>query len=117
MLKPMFMALAVFSAAACTAQPEEPKNMDDKTQKLEGWRVGKVVYNDFEGGFYGVIAENGEKVLPMNWPKEMRSVNAKVKFKGKPVKDMMTTRQWGTLYQIKEIKLIEKGDGAGGNTF
>lgn len=88
------------------------ENVD--AQQLD-WITGRVVFNDFEGGFYGIITENGEKLLPMNMDKSLMRENNKVALKGKYEKDLMTTRQWGKPFIIIEIKLLEKGKGGSKN--
>lgn len=73
------------------------------------WQTATIKYFDFEGGFFGLITENGEKLLPMNLPAEFRQNGAVVKISGAIQNDMMTTRQWGTPFNIAEIKLIKAG--------
>jgi hypothetical protein len=73
------------------------------------WQTATVKYMEFEGGFWGLVTENGQKLLPMNLAKEFRQLGAVVKFQGQVKGDMMTIQQWGTPFQITEITLIKAG--------
>lgn len=79
------------------------------TQMMKQWQKGKVVFNEFEGGFFGIVTDSGEKLLPMNLKTEYRQAGAIVKFKGKKNNDVMTIQQWGTPFTIESIELISKG--------
>jgi len=73
------------------------------------WQTATVKYMEFEGGFWGLITENGQKFLPMNLAKEFRQLDAVVKFKGQVKGDIMTIQQWGTPFQITEMTLLKEG--------
>lgn len=36
---------------------------------------GRVVYNDLEGGFWGIIDEDGKKYVPVNMPEQLKIEN------------------------------------------
>jgi hypothetical protein len=92
----------------------EGQAMEIVKDKLAGWQQGKVQFLNLEGGFYGIITETGQKLLPMNLPAEYRQNGAVVRVKGK-VKNVMTIQQWGTPFTISDIELISKGSGSGDN--
>jgi len=71
--------------------------------------IATVKYMNFEGGFFGVISEEGKHWLPLNLNKEFQQEGAVIKVKGKAVKDMMTIQQWGTPFSITHIELIKAG--------
>jgi len=73
------------------------------------WQRGRVQFLNLEGGFYGIITDSGQKILPMNMAKEFAQNGAIVRIKGK-VKDVMTIQQWGTPFTITEIELITPGN-------
>ena len=85
---------------------QEQNNM--KTEAAEMIQV-KVVYLDFEGGFYGLITNEGKKLLPMNLAKEYKIADTILEVQGQEVTDMATTKQWGTLFKLSNIKLIKLG--------
>jgi hypothetical protein len=82
------------------------KSSDDKNQ----WQMGTLTFLNFEGGFFGLVTDQGNKLLPMNLPKKFQQHKAKVKFKGEIQKGMFTIQQWGTPFKISAIELIELGD-------
>lgn len=45
------------------------------------WRKGEVRFFNLEGGFYGLIADNGDKLLPMNLNKNISSMALSFNFK------------------------------------
>ena len=100
------------------AQPD--KTMPDKTMDVsqtktvkeyqqQGWKTGKVHYLNFEGGFYGIVTDQNEKLLPMNLPKAYRIEGTVLALKGEFMTDMLTTQQWGKLFKISDYKVLEVG--------
>ncbi|WP_286264281.1 hypothetical protein [Thalassotalea atypica] len=73
------------------------------------WRKGEVRFFNLEGGFYGLIADNGDKLLPMNLNKKYKQHGAIIQFQGHYIKDMMTIQQWGQVYKITKVQLIKAG--------
>jgi len=68
--------------------------------------TGKVVFNDFEGGFYGILADDGGKYDPTNLPAEFRKAGRRVSVVARKKPDMMSFHQWGTIVEIVEIKRL-----------
>lgn len=75
----------------------------------EKWQSATITYMDFEGGFFGLITDDGEKLLPMNLDVQYRQEGAIVKIQGHTINDMMTIQQWGTPFKITKIELIKAG--------
>lgn len=117
MLKALILFLIALSIASCELNAYSAKNVmevepiSDANQALK-WRKGEVRYLDFEGGFYGVFAQNGDKLLAVNLPREYMQDGAVIEFQGKEIKDMMTTKQWGTVFEISASRLIKPGTGS-----
>ena len=42
--------------------------------------TGTIQYNDFEGGFYGIVRDNGEAYDPINLPTEFEEDGLRVKY-------------------------------------
>ena len=80
--------------------------LEDETQQ---WRQARVHFLNLEGGFYGLITEDGTKLLPMNLAKAYRQHGATIKFKGELKKGMLTIQQWGTPFKLTEVELVTKG--------
>jgi len=109
-VKFLFVLPFLFFIQACNAMPTEDVKpvMQKKPQEMQ-WRTGTIQFMEFEGGFFGLVTDKGEKLLPMNLAKEYQQVGAIVKVQGKFVTDMMTIQQWGTPYKITKIELIKAG--------
>jgi len=73
------------------------------------WVEVKVVYLNFEGGFYGLVTKNGKKLLPMNLAKEYRIEDTILKIKADKVEGLVTIQQWGVPYKLTDVKLIKLG--------
>jgi inhibitor of cysteine peptidase len=66
--------------------------------------TGKVVYNNLEGGFFGIVADDGKAYDPTNLPAEFRKAGMRVSAVIKKRPDMMSFHQWGTIVEIIDIK-------------
>ena len=71
---------------------------------------------NLEGGFFGLVSNEGKHWLPLNLNKEFQQHGAVIKVKGNPVKGMMTIQQWGTPFSITHIELIKAGKKIAGNS-
>lgn len=65
--------------------------------------TGTVKYINLEGGFYGIITDNGKKIYPINLPNEYKTDGLRVKFKARILRNV-TTQMWGTPVEIIEIR-------------
>lgn len=66
--------------------------------------TGKVEYFTFEGGFYGIIGDDGNNYEPMNLPEQFQRQDCKIKFIGIIRTDAMSVHNWGTIIELKEIE-------------
>jgi hypothetical protein len=86
----------------------------DKTNiiaKGEGIMLqGTVRYMNLEGGFWGIVADNGQKILPKNLPAEYRKDGLRLSFSAQEITGMMTIQQWGTLSSLSDISVIGQVD-------
>jgi heat shock protein HslJ len=55
---------------------------------------GTVLYIDLEGGFYGIVADDGTHYYPLNLPAEYAKDGARVIFSARQ-EDVATTAMWG----------------------
>ena len=70
---------------------------------------GTIRYFDLEGGFYGIVTQQGQKLLPLNLSKAYQQDGAVVKVKGELQQGMMTIQQWGTPFKISHIEIVTLG--------
>ena len=73
------------------------------------WQSVTVKYLDFEGGFFGLVAKGGEKLLPMNLAKKYQVDGSTLKVRGHIIEGMMTIQQWGTAFEVTDVELIKLG--------
>ncbi|WAI02328.1 hypothetical protein [Methanogenium organophilum] len=64
---------------------------------------GTIVYQNLEGGFYGIVTDDGTPYLPLNLPDEFAQDNLSITFTGVAKTDVMTIQQWGTPLELTEI--------------
>ena len=65
--------------------------------------TGTVVYNDLEGGFYGILTDDGTRYLPLNLPDAFAEDNLAITFTGIPREEVATIQQWGIPLELTEI--------------
>jgi hypothetical protein len=64
---------------------------------------GTIVHISVEGGFFGIIADDGKKYLPLDLPKEFQRDGLKVEFEGKFRPDIMGIHMWGKYIGITKM--------------
>lgn len=72
------------------------------TPEISG--TGTVTYIDLEGGFYGIVADDGTHYLPLDLDEAYQQDGLKVQFTLSPAEDMMTIQQWGTPVYVVSIE-------------
>ncbi|NMP33020.1 hypothetical protein HII17_15795 [Thalassotalea sp. M1531] len=109
-LKHIVLLFALISPiSSCSTTNIRENEVTVEQLKQQGWQIGTVTYQSFEGGFYGITSEKGDKYLVLNLPSEMKVANSLVAFKGQLNKDIMTIQQWGTPFKLSDIKMLKKG--------
>lgn len=84
------------------------KNILNNNHLITG--KGMIVYQDLEGGFYGIIGDNDKNYLPVNLKSdfpEFRQDSLEVKFEGEKCEEQASVYMWGTLIELTEIKELE----------
>ena len=92
-----------------TVHSDEPLTMPKTVHEQQVWHQATVKYFNLEGGFYGLITHDGQRLLPLKLVKEFRQEGAIVKVKGQFKRDVITTKQWGIPFEIEETILIKAG--------
>lgn len=93
------------------ASSEEPKPVQEKSMKnLSNYSYkGTIRYMNMEGGFYGIVTDKGEKLLPIGLEKKYFVEGTVISFSGKYVEGMMTIQQWGKPFKVDKVQLISLG--------
>ncbi len=89
----LLATVAAVCICGCLGEPEPPT--------VSG--SGTVQYIDLEGGFYGIVADDGTRYLPLNLPEEFSEDGLAVEFTGYLREDVVSIQQWGTPLEITEI--------------
>ncbi|MBC8043144.1 MAG: hypothetical protein IAF08_06840 [Rhizobacter sp.] len=68
--------------------------------------IGTITYLNFEGGFYGIVADGEKKYDPVSLPEEFKQDGLKVKFDAQIKRGAMSIRQWGKIVEIRKIEKL-----------
>ncbi len=63
---------------------------------------GRVTFVSLEGGFYGIVADDGRRFDPVNLPPAWEKEGLKVRFRGRPQPGRIGFHMWGTAIEIVE---------------
>ncbi len=66
--------------------------------------TGEIRYMDFEGGFFGIVADDGTQYLPSGLPEKYMVDGLKVSFSGIAHAPEANIRMWGTPLDIRSIR-------------
>ncbi|WP_444995031.1 hypothetical protein [Aliikangiella sp. IMCC44359] len=111
-------SIAILSLISCQQNTSQPKNalaeestnnIDKKNMIQSPTYKGTIKHFSHEGGFFGIVTNQGKKLLPLNLDKKFKQDGAIIEFSGHINEDVMTIQQWGKPFEIKEIMIIKKG--------
>ncbi|MFZ0456038.1 MAG: hypothetical protein WCE54_18580 [Ignavibacteriaceae bacterium] len=68
--------------------------------------IGTIKYVNLEGGFYGIVSDNGQKLDPVNLKDEFKKDGLRVKFVYSLKKRGSNIHQWGEVIEIISIRKI-----------
>jgi hypothetical protein len=68
--------------------------------------TGTVVFLSFEGGFYGIKADDGKSYDPTNLPAEFRKEGLRVRFEAKELNHQASFHMWGIIVEIVHIQSL-----------
>jgi inhibitor of cysteine peptidase len=67
---------------------------------------GTVTYQNLEGGFYGILGDDGKKYEPLNLDAKYQKDGLRIAFDAVAAKDTATTRMWGTPVNLAQVEVI-----------
>lgn len=92
---------------------EEESGSCEKDCRKEGVKDENIIskngtmrFIDLEGGFYGIVAEDGIRYIPMDMDKNFEQDGLEVNFRAKEAKDAVGIHMWGRYIEIIEMKPI-----------
>jgi hypothetical protein len=68
--------------------------------------TGTVVFIPLEGGFYGIVGEDGRRYDPLNLADSLQKDGLKVRVKARPVEHGASFHMWGQRIEIVEINTL-----------
>jgi hypothetical protein len=69
--------------------------------------TGTIKHIDLEGGFYGLIADDGQKYLPKDLAREFKVDGLHVRFQVKILAGVATIYMWGTPVEVFSIERLQ----------
>lgn len=67
---------------------------------------GRIERMELEGGFWGVVTDDGQRLDPGSLPQSVQVEGLRVQGRAQPLTDIMTIRMWGTPVKLLEIKPV-----------
>ena len=67
---------------------------------------GTIQFNDFEGGFYGIVGDNGEYYDPINLPSDFKEDGLQVRYTIKILENQTSVHMWGSVVKIIRIEKL-----------
>ena len=112
------LILSALMMSACAAQSDQIANtktesstMTEPTQPAISENTisatGTIRYQDLEGGFWGIIGDDGTKYDPMELGPQFQKEGLRISFQATPETDMMSTHMWGTIINLTQIEIIQ----------
>ncbi|NRB63314.1 MAG: hypothetical protein HRU40_09875 [Saprospiraceae bacterium] len=68
--------------------------------------TGTVVYQNLEGGFWGIIDSSGKQYFPINLPEQLKYEGKSVRVVASTIDDDMGISMWGTSIRIVSFETI-----------
>ncbi len=88
--------------APAGGQGTESKTGAPSTQTV----TGTVRYINVEGGFYGIVTDDGKKLDPVNLPQEFQKDGLRLRARVEPLQERVSVRMWGTPVRMIEFKRL-----------
>ena len=89
-------------------QVEEELGIKGESEKamITDGILGTVTYLELEGGFYGIVGEDGNNYLPLNLEEEFKQDSLQVRFTYERREGVMTIAMWGQAVDITAIERV-----------
>lgn len=68
--------------------------------------IGTIRFLKLEGGFYGIVSDDGEYYDPVNLNGEFKVNGLRVRFEAAIIHDVLTFHMWGSLVSIRTIERL-----------
>lgn len=107
--------MSAISVGACGANAEQSSlnNETNNQEKSNNEGIstmtinGTLVYQHFEGGFFGFISDSGEKYILSGLDKEFKKNGIILELEVSEMKGLATTQQFGKLLKVHKTKVLD----------
>jgi hypothetical protein len=99
------MAVGLVLLASCCGRASVTGEGRDTEGMVSG--TGTVKFIDLEGGFYGIIGDDGSKYDPINLGLQFKEDGLRIRFEANVRKDVAGIHMWGTIVDITKIEKLE----------
>lgn len=100
----MMRNLLIFLALSLTALACSSTQRNGDGELVEG--TGTVQYVELEGGFYGIVGDDGKNYDPRDLDDSFKEDGLRIHFRARTVDDAVSIRMWGTIVSIISIERI-----------
>ena len=69
--------------------------------------TGTIEFLDFEGGFYGIISDDGEHYDPIDLDEEFRVHSLRIYFEAEILENVCTFHMWGKPVSLLKIQILK----------
>jgi hypothetical protein len=69
--------------------------------------TGAIRFLDFEGGFYGIVSDDGKHYDPISLDSEFRVDGMRVRFEVRILQDVASYHMWGEVVSILHIEKLD----------
>lgn len=68
--------------------------------------TGTVQYIELEGGFYGIVGDDGRQYDPMDLDENLKEDGLRVHFRARAVNDVASIHMWGTVVDLISVERL-----------
>lgn len=98
-MRRIFLSLCLTVLSGCTGGPTILNTSPDV---LRG--TGTIRYQTIEGGFYGIVGDDGTRLDPSNLPSSLAVDSVRVRYLARPRHDAVSFHMWGQIVDLISIE-------------
>ncbi|HEX9976220.1 MAG TPA: hypothetical protein VGA82_03125 [Dehalococcoidales bacterium] len=69
--------------------------------------TGTVKFVELEGGFYGIVGDDGKKYDPINLTQTYEEDGLRVRFEARIRQDIASIHMWGTIIELTKVETLK----------
>ncbi|PLX86506.1 MAG: hypothetical protein C0617_00920 [Desulfuromonas sp.] len=97
-------AALLFLAGCCAPAGSETRPAQSLTNQSILEITGTVVFLQMEGGFFGILGDDGMRYDPVDLPAELRRDGKKVRLRVRPMEKTIGFHMWGRKVEILQAE-------------